>query len=759
MVRMFLLGSVSAAVLATLPVVAFAQEVETAAEAEIIVTGEKTERSLQETTSSVAVTTERRLEDENIQSVQEIYQRSANVAETYGASGFTIRGIANQGIGAGGDAPLATVYVDGTALPKEILAAAPTDTWDVQQVEIFRGPQSTLQGLNALAGAVVIRTRDPGMEWEVRGRASVAEYDTTQFAIAGGGPIVPGELAFRISVDKRDSDGFIRNITRNASEAPTDSLNLRAKLLLTPSTLPGFEARASYTRFESDAAYMFSYTDTTRPDFWDTRVNSANTPNASSVRGDMGNLELSYDIGGGFALTGIGNYSDVTLLRTYDGDDGPANISYGSNPAAYRTFSQELRLNYEGGPLSGLLGLFHYDRDQRSQTASRTLVPTPGDTITSLLMGSGLDQATAQFVSGLYVTALPTIPVEYSSDFPMKVETWAVFGDGRLKLTDRLSLLGGFRYDRETNHVQVTQQALFAGTYPDPNAFGAPGSPLWLAVTGINMGVQGLVDQASGGTPPSRRTFEAFLPKGGIEMRWTDDVSTAFVVQRGYRSGGTSANTARSQAFAYDPEYTWNYELSLRSQWLDGRLTLNANAFYVDWTDQQTSANFGLNLYDYHTVNAGKSHLYGFEIEASHRVSRAFDWYAAIGHVRTRFDEFTTTVGTVTDLSGIEFPYAPRWTLSGGANFRFLDGFAFNLNASHRSAVFTDAAKPQGDWRVGARTLVNARLGYTRDNWGVAVFASNLLDEEYMQYDVTALRGIAVLGAPRVVGASVDLRF
>lgn len=755
--------SVSVAVLALLCAPAFGQAVAADAEADnsndIIITGEKTKRTIQETTASVGVTTRERLDGENIQTVAEIFQRTANVSETYGNSGFTIRGVANSGISSGGDAPLATIYIDGAAIPREVSAISPGETWDVDQVEIFRGPQSTLQGLNSLAGAVVLRTRDPGMDWEVRGRASVAEYGTTQFALAGGGPIIPGELAFRISAEKRDSDGFVHNITRNAPESPIDILSIRGKLLWTPSALPGFEARAIYTRYENDSGYMFSYTDTTRPNFWDDRTNSSNYPNASSVRGDLGTLELSYDIGKGFSLAGVTTYSELDAVRSYDGDDGAEAISYGVNPLAYKTFSQELRLNYDGGALSGLLGLFYYHRDQQSRSESRTLVPTPGSTITGLLMSNGLDQATATYVSNLYVAALPSIPVQYSSYYPMKVETMAVFADGKWELGKGFSLIGGFRYDRESNIVTVTQSAVFAGTYPNPAAFGAVGSPLYMAVAGINAGVQGLVDQASGATPQSKRIFNAFLPKAGVQMEWTPDLSTAFVVQRGYRSGGTSANTARSQAFSYDPEFTWNYELSLRSKWLDGRLTLNANAFYVDWADQQTTANFGLNLYDYHTVNAGKSHLYGFEVELAHRVSSAFDWYASVGHTRTKFDEFTTRVGTVTNLSGIEFPYAPHWTLAGGVNWRFLDGFDINLNASHRSSVFTDATVPQEEHRVGGRTLVNAKLGYRRDHWGVSAFVSNLFDEKYMQYDITEVRGIAILGAPRVFGAALDVRF
>src|SRR5690606_13715882 len=123
-----------------------------------------------------------------------------------------------------------------------------------------------------------------------------------------------------------------------------------------------------------------------------------------------------------------------------------------------------------------------------------------------------------------------------------------------------------------------------------------------------------------------------------------------------------------------------------RSTWLDGAMTVNANAYYVDWKDQQVSVNYGLNLYDYHTVNAGKSHLYGFEIEATHRVSQAFDWYGSAGYSRTKFDEFETTIdGTTSDLSGSEFSYAPRWTLALGGNYRWGSGFVANLNANYRS--------------------------------------------------------------------------
>lgn len=728
------------------------------ANGDIIVTGEKAARTLQETTTSIAVTTPQRIREENIITIQDVYQRTANVTETYGAFGFTIRGIANNGVSGGGNAALATVYVDNAALPSSVLLAAPTDMWDVAQVEILRGPQSTLQGLNSLAGAVIIQTAEPTQEWELRGRAMYTNADESQFAIAAGGPIARDELAFRVSIDKRDADGFIRNTSRNTGEDSLDSTNIRAKLLWTPSALPGFEARIGYNHYDRKGAYRFSYTDISVPDFYDNRTNSSNDPNDSRSNTDIATLDLRYDIGSGLALTSVTTYNDIDERNRYDNDGTAADEGAYRQSNRYKTFSQELRLNYEGNRLSGLFGLFYYDRKQHSTSISHVGVPTPLDTISLLLQGNGLDADTSNAVAALYGAALPVIPVDFVSDDAGRVKTFAVFGDGRYKLTDRLTLMAGFRYDREKNRIGIDQVTTFAGTFPDPAAFGAPGTPLNFAIEGINAGVAAIVAQASGGAAALDRTFEAFLPKAGIEMAWTNDLRTAFTVQRGYRSGGSSTNTARSTTVAYDPEYTWNYELSLRSAWLDGALTVNANAFYVDWKDQQVSVNFGLNVYDFHTVNAGKSHLYGFEVETAYRVSPAFDLYAAIGHTRTKFDDFTVTTGSSSDLSGLEFPYAPHWTLSGGFNARFADRIHLNVNASHRSPVFADTVSPQSSVRLESRTLVNARISYQADHWGLSAFASNLFDEKYRQYAYPT-SDQAVLGNPRVFGLILETRW
>ncbi|MET0374616.1 MAG: TonB-dependent receptor, partial [Rhizorhabdus sp.] len=318
-------------------------------------------------------------------------------------------------------------------------------------------------------------------------------------------------------------------------------------------------------------------------------------------------------------------------------------------------------------------------------------------------------------------------------------------------------LLAGFRYDHEDNRYGAETIATFNGTLPSPAAFGAAGTPLNLAVTAINRGVLGLVAQAASARASNARSFDAFLPKAGVSMEWTPDLTTAFTVQRAYRSGGSSQNPARATLVAYDPEYSWNYEGSLRSRWLDGRLTINANVFYVDWKDQQTTAFFGLNGYDYNTVNAGKSHLYGGELEVQGRLNRMFDAYASAGYVRTKYDRFDLPTGSTStvDLAGSQFPYAPRWTLAAGINGR-AGAIVGNVNANYRSGVFTDVGTAQNQSRVSGRTVVNARLGYDAGRWTVFAFARNLLDEDYLQYRTPdGLRGI--VGDPQTFGAGLEL--
>ncbi|WP_199902631.1 TonB-dependent receptor [Azospirillum sp. B4] len=480
---------------------------------------------------------------------------------------------------------------------------------------------------------------------------------------------------------------------------------------------------------------------------------------------DIATLNLSYRLSDTLTLTNVASWNRLKQHASQDGDGTAVDSQVVDNRTKADTYTEELRLNYQGERLSGLIGGWYYNRDLTLDANSQVNVTTPLTTITNLLRSAGFPTATASAISAAYGQALPVIPVAYQSQQPEHVETAALFGDGRYRLTDRLWLLAGFRYDHEQNRYGAGTTTRFTGTYPDPASFGAVGTPLYSAITAINKGVAGIVAQAASAASSTGRTFDAFLPKAGVSMEWTPDLITAFTVQRGYRSGGSSQNPAHATLVPYDPEYSWNYEGSVRSTWLDGALGVNANAFYTDWSDQQVTVFLSDNTYDYNTINAGKSHLYGFELEATHKISPVVDWYASVGYERTKFDELNLPAGTSTtfNLAGEEFPYAPRWTAAAGVNLHFGGGYSANLNANWRDAVYTSVGSNQAQYRVGDRTLVNTRVGYEADmagvgSWGAYLFVSNLLDERYKQYVYTA-QNRAILGAPRTIGGTVEVHW
>lgn len=725
---------------------------------DIIVTGEKATRTLQETPTSIAVTTSDRIRRETLISIQDVYNRTANLSETYGASGFTIRGIANTGVGAGGQADAASVYVDGAPIPKWALYGGPTDMWDVQQVEVLRGPQSTIQGLNALAGGIVITTREPSLtRWTGDARVLWTEHDDRTFSAAVGGPIVQDELGVRLSAERRNDRGIIKNVTRGGYDDALKSLNLRGKVMWTPAAIPGLEAVASYNRVRRDGGYLYEYARTDVPDYYDHRISTGDQPSRGKIDSDIAVFDLSYPVADNLKLSSVTSWNRSKVHSVVDTDGTAQDIQAIDNRYLYKTLTQELRLNYDGPTLSGLLGAWYYRRTGTVDQNSRVNIATPTATIAALLRANGATAAQAQAISTAYAGQLPVIPVLYNAEQPEKVETMALFGDGRLKVTDRLTLIGGFRYDHERNRYSAETVATFNGTLPNPNFLGAAYAGI---VSVINQGVLGLVDDASSPLATNSRSFDAFLPKMGVSMDWTPDLTTAFTVQRAYRSGGSSQNPARAELVPYDPEFSWNYEGSLRSKWLDGRLVINANVFYMKWKDQQVTAYFGLNAYDYNTVNAAGSHLYGFELDANATLARGIGLYASVGHVRTKFDDFDLPTGATStvDLTGTQFPYAPRWTLAGGVNADFGSGFTGNLNANYRSSVFTGVGQDQAQYKVSARTVVNGQVGYDNGTWSVFVFARNLFDEKYKQYEYAAIHQ-AILGDPQTFGVGAGVHW
>lgn len=723
---------------------------------DILVFGERMERPLADTTSSVDVLSSADVESRNLKRLADVVERTANLAPVYGSGGFSIRGISNIGVSNAGEAPTANVYIDDIPLAPTFLHGAPSEMWDIRQVELWRGPQTTLRGPHALAGAIIIETADPSLErWEGFGRVSMSDESEHQLGIALGGPIRDHDLALRASMSLTRRDGFIRNMTRGGREDQESRDLMRAKLLWQPKELSSLSIAIGYSHFRRRGGAFATYARTDEPGYPGARIATDNTPNRTDVDFDGVTGRIRYALSPNLAVVSSTTWSRVREASTFDGDYGPGNLAYGDQVRLYRTLTQELRVNLDSRKLTGVAGVYYFDRGLASRTFSRTTVATPAETIAGLLRSGGFPPAAAAGLAEAYRAALPAIPVDFSGSFPTEMRTAAAFADLRWHLDDRLSILAGLRIDRYDAENGTEQSARFAGTYPNPASFGS----LAPVIAQINTAVGGFVAQANGSSLGIKSGETSFLPKAGILMAWTPHLSTSFVAQRAYRPGGVSVNIARGLAFPYASEFAWNYEFALRSSLAGGRLHLDFNLYQMRWRNQQVTVNFGLNSFDTNTVNAGASRLRGFEASARWQLRPGWSLRGSLGHASTRFDRFVVPqLGVISDLSQAQFAFAPRWTLVGGTDFELANGIAGSLNVSHSTRAFGAVGSNQAAYPVDARTIVDVRLGYDNGRWSGFVSARNLLNDVAVMYR-SPTENRAVLNAPRSVAIEVAAKF
>ena len=742
----------------------------------IIVTGQKIDRSLQETPTSVAVVTAQQLEDEQLYDFYDVLDSTVNVTGDFGSE-FTIRGINSFNVSGGGNSFLTSVYLDGAPLSDRIIQQGGFSTWDVSQVEFLRGPQSTLQGRNALAGAVVVNTEKPTYEWSGKGRMITGEHGQQEAAVAFGGELIDNQVAFRFTAEDRSIDGFNSNPTRNQNSDFVESDFYRLQVLMEPEAIEGFSANLSISNYGIKTGVMWTQAG---PDYGiDDRITLFNDPTFEKNDTDMISLDVNYELTDTWHLRSITTYTEAYWGYEWDGDQTAAPESILTTDRDDETLSQEFRFIYEGEKLRGVVGAYYSGLEFNQKTRGQRSLALAALGVPQLLTapaefgGLGLPQPMADAVMGLYANVDP-VQLGQGDDLFNKVTNKAIFADFSYRLTDKIDLFGGFRWDRElqANSSESLYTIDNAAELPDPAnpAF----DPVTAQLVGaLNAQLMGMAAAASGVKPYTERTFTEFLPKVGASYHWTEDLMTSFTYQKGYRSGGVGTNIAEAYSFSYDPEFTDNYELSFRSVWLDGDLVANANLFYLDWKDQQVNVQLSDSRYDRETRNAGSSSVKGLELEMQYFVNDELTISGGIGYAKSEFKEFIVDLPNTADpvdydLSGESFAGAPEWTANLSATYKHESGFFGNLSANYMNSAKTwleywtlnDVQAYRGeDYRPrnDARTLVNARVGYEWENFSVYVIGKNLLDHEYYAEPDTG--GVQIIGAPRQLSLTVEANF
>jgi len=712
----------------------------------IVVTGQKIDRSLKETPNSVAVLTSKDIEKLNVQNVADIFNVIPNVSGDFN-QGFTIRGINAFNVSGGGNSFLTSMYLDGAPLPYRVVRSGALSVWDLSQVEVFRGPQSTLQGRNALAGAIMLRTQDPTYEYSAKGKVTLGEHGQKEFAVAGGGALIDDMLAFRLAIEDKSLDGDIDNITRGETQNDEDNQTIRAKVLFEPTET--IDALLTMTSSEAEFGpqwALFNYGNSP----YDREVWN-NSHIFEKTDTDIYNLEISWEINDQWSFDSVTTYSDSEYRYNWDGDMTAVLVvednAYVRND---ETFSQEFRFTYESESIQAVTGIYVSKLEVDDKASGERFLSFADIGLPPLEVlltapaeygGFGLPPEFAAMVVPLYPDIDPVI-LGLNSSLEQEVETFAVYGDLTWKITDQFNLLAGLRYDEEEQ--KNGSQSLYSinNVMPDPNTLPAPINQI---VAGINGTLNGMAESASGVEPVADANFDAWLPKIGFSYHVNDAMTTSFIYQRGYRSGGVGTNIAKQDIYTYDPEYTDNYEFSFRSVWQDGKLMVNTNVFYTEWSDQQISIQLSTASFDNETINAGESNIKGFETEVFYYPTDALSITAGVGLAKTEFDKFDYVVqstGETKDLAGRSFEDSPEWTANIAINYDFGNGFSSGVNANYKGDSYAyldpetslDSAKYaiDSDPKNDSRVLINANAAYKWDNYQVRFDVRNLLDEEYI---------------------------
>ena len=701
----------------------------------ITVTGQKSERSLAETDGSVTVI----FPGEGEGTAGAAYdmfgvaERLANVMPFGGGSGVAIRGIGQTGFSSGptfgqtnylttrGPGDLVATYVDG--IPVSVYAGPLGGFWDVDQVEVLRGAQSTVLGRGSLGGAVVIENTDPAFTPEAAGQLSVGTSSALGTSFAVSGPIVEDRLAYRIVFDRQRGPNFIENVTLNEDGDLRKLLNRRVKLLYEAES--GAELELSTLFSESTVGTL--YVDAgSWPDQRVTRAD-VNTRLKNHVTGSS--LRGSWPLNDAFSLESATVWVKEDATQDLDADQTPVPevwtaVGRRKNDAQFsddiRTVSQELRLRYTGDRFNGFIGAYYEDFEGTAKTSS---------------------------------------PVYGRKSIQQNIQTMALFGEGKWSISEKMDLTLGLRAETEGNKTTIdatindlerTLGVLASSRCRDPRTLrpvSTPCTPKAVPKKNITRPVDKKYDL----------DFSTLLPKLGLSYAVNPETRIYGTVQRGYRAGGAGASLVNGIPFEFEPEATWNVDLGLRHQSADGRLRFGSNLFYVDWQDQQLQIPTTGSIPDFISVNAGRSQSYGLEFDMDYQATQRLRIFSAVGLLKTEIQEAPSEQK---DWVGNSFTMAPASTISAGLHYDFDNGMDFSLAANWRDKFFSDIENSQGE-KVASRFLVDVGAGYefAKRDLRIDLKVTNLFDAKYINHSyVSILKGLAAKSNALAVPSSELLR-
>ncbi|WP_246447576.1 TonB-dependent receptor [Novosphingobium flavum] len=723
---------------------------------DIVVTAGRREERLQDVPTAVSALSKEQFQVGGIgRSANEVLSLVPNASagtQQHGRPRWWIRGV-----GAGQQqldlANPVGFYLDDVYISNSSATGLPL--FDIERVEILRGPQGTLWGKNTTGGAINVISKRPSLSGDDENYLKL-EYGSYDDKIAEGGVgavIVPDKLAVRGSFRIDDRDGRFTNLfTGQNSNAISDQV-FRGQILAKPTD--DLEALLSlhYRRYKTDGSYWntasYAASGVYRGGYvpsTDQDTTNTNAPEWTNNKQVGGSLHLDWHPGD-LTLTSITGYERFDSRSAGDNDYTPFEISRGYSNASSRQWSQELRLTSpKDQTLSWIVGAFYFNEKIRSNAYSAALP----ETAVPALAGGG---ATVAFSNTRY---------------NHKTESGAVFASGTLNISDRFKLTLGGRWTRETKQLEFNRLASASAATASWSNY----AQWWNSYTGTYGGAGTFSGNLS-------RTWDAFTYDATPSFQIDRHNLIYFKYSHGLKSGGfNTAATLPAALIAVEPERLNSYEVGYKSQWLDGAVTLNLTGFHYDYRNVQVNVvgpnpgAVGGTTVSY-LQNAAKGHVDGAEVELAVRPVENLHLNAALGLLNTRYDQFNVLNGGA-NLSGAQFVRSPHTTLNVAASYtvplRNSGNIEFEADARYTSLQYyyvtpQDPATRYYTSQPGY-TLANARITYTTadDKFSVSAFVNNLLNARYLNHSLVAASAtvtgdVVQWGDPRTWGASVIYRF
>ena len=697
---------------------------------DIIVTARRREETLQDVPISVTAFTGEALSQQGAVDITTLQDKTPNLTlQIARGSNSTliafIRGVGQQDP-LWGFEPGVGLYVDDVYIARP--QGAVLDIFDVQRVEVLRGPQGTLYGRNTIGGAVKYVTKRLGHDFEGKVRAAYGSYN--QIDLVGQVSIpLTDTLSIGGAVAYYQRDGYGENLTTGAEHYDKDVIAGRVSVEFTPSDGVFFRLAADKTVDNSNARHgtrlvenaglaAFEPTD----DVYDTRAgigddNKVETQGVSLT----GEIELNDML----TFKTISAYRDGHTDTLIDFDNTPGPVL--DVPAFYddRQYTQEFQLLVEGDRLQGVAGLYYLDGR----------------------------------ASGAFDTVLGLANLTILTSGTVKTKSYAAFADFSYELTDQLSVSVGGRYTKDKKRGTVYRQNFTGIRSPE---FGNPAAVPGLLRTDYT----------------NERTFDEFTPRFSVSYQPTPDLNLYASYSKGFKSGGFDmrgdAVLTPDTVLGYKPETVDAYEVGLKGAFLDRKLFVNLAGFYSDYKDQQVTLQIptagGIASF---VDNAGKSEIYGFELEVRAVPSRHLTVSAALGYTHAEFKEYLAydlATGTRVDVADSRvLQNTPRWNGNVAATW-FIDAAGGTLAITPALAFRSDYSLfeiPTPLLDQDGYVLADASATWTSpdDRFQIGVHGRNLFDTRYRVggYNFPgALFGNSIIGfygPPRTVTVEASYRF